>query len=292
MGRNVRFSDQVKAITKAFAPPILLSVARIATNAVKQRQYRGMQKIECLGLKWRLDMDSAISRSIARTGVWEPETTRLILDCIKPGMRVLAVGANLGYFTLLMAQKVSPTGHVWAFEPTKKFRDQLAWHVQVNGFANLVTIVPFGLSDRADKVEIELMEQSASLHFPPDLPRIGVETINLKPLDLVAAELGIERVDFIQMDIDGHEAAFLRGARGLLSAQLPPIVMEFAQSCLYFAGSDVREVRALLNELGYEIWSEKTRRLYETEYEFLLECGNFNQYKNAIAVKHGSVAIC
>jgi FkbM family methyltransferase len=244
----------------------------------------GFQEFECLGLRWRLDMASAISRSMVRTGVWERETTNAVLDLVKPGMRVLAVGANFGYYALLMAQRVGRGGRVWAFEPTLKFREQLNWHVKTNGFADLVTIVPFGLSDSVQSVTIEIMSQSASLHFPPNLPRVGSEVVHLKPLDAVASELGIEKIDFIQMDIDGHEVAFVRGARQTLSTHLPPIAMEFAQSCLHFAGSDVRELAALLRELGYDICSEKTKKPYKNEFEFLLDCGNFDRYSNALAM--------
>ncbi len=284
--------DRAKAAARALAPPILWSTAHRAKNAARRRRQPQILELERLGLKWRLDTSSAISRVIEDQGIWEPRTTELILDCVKPGMQVLAIGANFGYFASLMARKVSPGGHVWAFEPTERFRAQLVWHVEANGLGDIVTVVPFGLSDSERSVEIELMEQSASLHFPPELPRAGAERIDLKPLDQVAERLGIGKVDFIQMDIDGHEAAFLRGARRLLSEQLPPIAMEFAQACLYFAGSDVREVRALLREIGYEIWSEKTRQPYKTEYEFLLDCGNFNQYANAIAISRGATAIC
>jgi len=237
-------------------------------------------------------MESAIARSIIRTGVWEPDTTRVVLDCVKPGMHVLSIGANIGYFAMLMARSVGPTGRVWAFEPTKKFRKQLEWNIEANKLASRVTILPFGLSDHAKSAEIEMMAQSASMHFPPNLPRIGTESIELKQLDIVAADLGIEKIDFIQMDIDGHEAAFLRGAKQLLRKHVPPIAMEFSQACLYFAGSDVREVKKLLNELGYEIWSEKTRLPFKDEYEFLLECGNFSRHANAIALRRGAADLC
>jgi FkbM family methyltransferase len=278
-------SNRMKRVLKRWLPPIVLDFARVTLHVMSRPvKETGFQEFECLGLRWRLDMASAISRAMVSTGVWEPDTTNVVFDLVKPDMNVLAVGANFGYYALLMAQRVGAEGHVWAFEPTLKFREQLIWHVKTNGFANRVTIVPFGLSDSIERLPIGIVSQTASLHFPPNLCSSN-ELIQLKPLDAVASELGIERIDFIQMDIDGHEAAFLRGAVQTLRNNLPPIALEFAQSCLHFAGSDVREVAALLREVGYEVCSEKTRKPYKDEFDFLLDCGNFDRYSNALAMR-------
>ena len=189
-------SGRMKQLLKVWLPPIVVDSARAVLKATPRPvKDEGFQECECLGLRWRLDMASCISRSMVATGVWERDTTNVVLDLVKPGMQVLAVGANFGYYALLMAQRVGRGGHVWAFEPTLKFREQLNWHVKTNGFADIVTIVPFGLSDSVESVTIEIMSQSASLHFPPNLPRIGSEVIDLKPLDTVASELGIEKID-------------------------------------------------------------------------------------------------
>src|SRR5262249_5002606 len=157
-------------------------------------------------------------------------------------------------------------------EPVQLFRDQLRWHVETNGFSDRVTIVPYGLSDSEVSATIHIQPQSASLHYAPSEAYIGSEIINVSTLDSLAERLAIGRVDFISMDVDGHETAVLRGARKTLSRDLPPIAMEFAQACLHVAGSNVSEVAALLHEIGYEICSEKTRRPYGDEFAFLRDC--------------------
>ena len=277
----------MKEIIKLFIPPIVLKLKQklIAqrrverkTPPVVQRSPETITELDALGFRWRLDMLSVISRSLYDKGVWEPDTTSLICDIVKPGMNVISVGANFGYYVLLLARQVGPSGRVWAFEPTQTFRDQLQWHVDANHVSDIVTIVPFGLSDHKGNADITISPQSASLHYAPGGTR--QETINLCRLDDVAPDLGISEIDFVSMDIDGHEPAFLRGAKQTLSKNLPPIAMELAQRCLHFAGSDVREVASLLTEMGYEICSEKTRLPYESELEFLKSCANFNNDAN------------
>ena len=236
-------------------------------------------------MKWRLDMSSNIAQQMHATGAWEFQTTELIQDLVKPGMQALSVGANFGYYALLMGRQVGETGHVWAFEPTRHFREMLEHHLKINGLESRVTVVPYGLSDTETGATIDISPQSASMHYAPQESRVGQEEIQLKRLDDVADGLGIRRIDFISIDIDGHEPAFLRGGTQVLSRDVPSIAMEFAQECLHYAGSDVREVADLLHQLGYEICSEMTRQPYSSELAFLKECGNFRHYANALAVR-------
>ena len=273
-----------KRLARAWTPPILADALRNALRPAPS-SHEGVLEFDCQGLTWRLDARSSIARQMLLAGVWEPATTALVTDLVTDGMQVLSVGANFGYYALLMALQVGPSGHVWAFEPTSHYRAMLEEHLAMNGLADRVTVVPYGLSDAAGRATIDISPQSASMHYSPQETRLGQEEIELRRLDDVAAGLGIARVDFVSIDIDGHEPAFLRGADKTLRRDLPPIAMEFAQECLHYAGSDVREVAAQLADLGYQICSEATREPFPSEHAFLKECGNFSHYANALAVR-------
>ena len=72
-------------------------------------------------------------------------------------------------------------------------------------------------------------------------------------LDAAVEELGIQRVDLIKLDVDGHEPAVLRGAGATLARDAPDIVIELAP-CLYT--SQPAEFDAILDLLwteGYEL---------------------------------------
>ena len=153
---------RMKQFIKPLVPPIIWDSARAARRRFRHARtvsnpiHVGLKEAEYFGLRWRLDMSSCISRQIIEKGVWEQETTKVIFDLVGEGMQVLAIGANFGYYALLMAQRVGPNGHVWAFEPTQKYRQQLQWHIEANRFRERVTIVPFGLSDCARSANIDL----------------------------------------------------------------------------------------------------------------------------------------
>jgi FkbM family methyltransferase len=240
----------------------------------------GTAEVTRQGMRWRLHLDHYLDREILRKGAFEKKTTRLVRRIVKPGMHVLDVGANFGYFTTLLAHHVGPQGHVWAVEPTRCFRSRIAWHLQANGLTDRVTIVPHGLSDRASDVEITIGESSATLH-PVSVSRSSAsETISLKRLDDISGELGIRRLDFVKVDIDGHEPMFLDGACELLQRHMPIVVIEFCEANLRVAGSDVHALRLQMEELGYTMYSERKRRPFRSNEEFVAECGSLRLSAN------------
>lgn len=61
--------------------------------------------------------DNIIATFLIEYGEWEPGLTRVMKKLIKPGMRVIDIGAHVGYSTTLMSKLVGPTGAVTSFEP-------------------------------------------------------------------------------------------------------------------------------------------------------------------------------
>ncbi len=235
------------------------------------------------GLRWRLYRDRHIDRELISRGVFEPATTRRLESVVRPGMRVIDVGANFGYFTLLLARAVGSRGHVWAFEPARCYRDRLCEHLAMNDLADRVTVVPVGLSDADRQCWISVGECSATLHPIPGQGARNRELITLRRFDDWSREQSLGPVDLLKVDLDGHEPWFLVGAAEYLRRHRPLMCIEFFQGNLDAAGSDVRRQKQLLEELGYELLNERTGEPYGTRYEFLRDCGNFNYSRNAWA---------
>src|SRR5205807_1192184 len=58
--------------------------------------------------------DTLITPALLQDRIWEPLETQLLMDEVKPGDMVFDLGANIGYFTLLLAKLVGDQGHVHA----------------------------------------------------------------------------------------------------------------------------------------------------------------------------------
>ncbi|WP_233247757.1 FkbM family methyltransferase [Caulobacter endophyticus] len=94
---------------------------------------RGVSVCRVLG-RYKLfvdGLDYGLGPHLLLDGYWEMWTTEAIARAVKPGMTVVDVGANLGYFTLLMADLVGAGGRVHAFEPNPQIATLLARSVSM-----------------------------------------------------------------------------------------------------------------------------------------------------------------
>jgi len=226
------------------------------------------------GLLWQLDLERYLDREIYEHGCFETRTTDIVRQWVRPGMKILDVGANFGYFTTVFADLVGATGHVWAFEPTQKYGQRIHWHLNANSLVDRATVLDYGLSDRDEQRTIDIVDCTASLHISQDSVITGNETIRLRRLDDVAAELNLPKVDLVKIDIDGHEPFFIKGGREYLRKHQPAMLMEFAWQNLEAAGTDIWGLKSQLEELGYELYSESTMRRITTDMQFSAEAGD------------------
>ena len=206
-----------------------------------------------------LDISNHIDRSIF-LGCFEPLNTKRILRILRPGMTVFDVGANIGYFALLSARCVGPSGKVYAFEPHPANVAVLRETVERNRLRQ-VHVWPIGLSDTKGVGWVAMPDQTVFPNRTASMVRspgdgIGVPT---RTLDDVAAECSIERIDFLKVDVDGFEEKVIHGAREMLRARrIRHLVVEFNSWCLERSGTDEKTLSAFLGEHGLR---DVTRRV-------------------------------
>jgi FkbM family methyltransferase len=241
------------------------------------------------GIMWRLDIRQYVDSEILKTGIFEPHSTHWVHELVKPGMIVADVGANFGYYTVQLSRLVGSTGLVHAFEPSTAFRQRLLDHLKRNRCSN-VTVSEFGLSDRTETLQLYVGADTATLHWCDDRKRpVSEETVPLMTLDEYAEEVNLPHLDFIKVDIDGHEPRFLSGATQTIQRFRPIMLIEFAQLYLPKVGSDAEKLAEQLNKLGYILLSERTGQPFSTHTDFLIEAMNCAYSANILCFPKGSV---
>lgn len=133
------------------------------------------------------------------------------LGFLPRGGVVFDVGANNGVMSLYFATKVGREGHVYAFEPISQNVRIIQENARLNELEN-ITAIHAAVGDRERDVEIDLDTSSVSSHA------LGLQTRRIQH----AAEIVLGRFDgppptFLKIDVEGYEAAVLRGAQALLS---------------------------------------------------------------------------
>jgi FkbM family methyltransferase len=180
---------------------------------------------------------------------YEPVTDAYLADALRPGMVVLDIGAHVGYYTLVAARAVGPSGKVHAFEPCAETLSLLRTNVRANGFAN-VEIHPFAAGSGDSKRTLHVTGSSDSHGlFPHPL----TETVRTTEVRTVRAAQVIQgRVDLVKIDVEGAEFEVLDGMRDLVSSEDPSVlVIEWNPACLRNAGQDPLELPRCLAELGF-----------------------------------------
>lgn len=180
---------------------------------------------------WWLAEKSALDRELL-CDRFEATEMHFVDRLLRPGMTVLDIGAHHGLYTLLAAKRVGPQGRVVSFEPSPRERKRLLRHVRINRCSN-VCLKSFALGDEDGEADLFLVEGAQdwcnSLR-PPDLQeRTSVVRVEVRRLDEVLADLAIERVDFIKVDVEGAELSFLHGAKKLLQGAHRPAILAEVQ---------------------------------------------------------------
>jgi FkbM family methyltransferase len=165
--------------------------------------------------------DAGFAPHLMFEGYWEYWNTEYVWGHVLPGQICLDVGANHGYFTLLLADLVGPSGTVHALEPNPHLFDLLSRTVALNGFAGHVHVHQAGAGGRRGQLPLLvplsepknarlITEQQA--REPVSQGREEVHRVPIVPLD----ELVKGPVDFIKIDVEGAEEAVWAGMQKLL----------------------------------------------------------------------------
>lgn len=162
------------------------------------------------GMRWRVGSNT----HGCWLGTYEPAKQEVVRHLVKPGMNVIDVGANAGFYTLAFASQVGDTGHVWAIEPFAENLQNLIAHVALNGLGN-VTVVQAAAAARGGMAHFQAHASNSMGRLTGERTPIVVPTVSLDEL----CASGIPAPDVVKIDVEGGERAVLEGARGLLAAR-------------------------------------------------------------------------
>lgn len=228
-----------------------------------------------------LNPEKYLDQTIINTGIFEEKSTLAVKRLVKKNDIVLDIGANIGYYTVIFSHLVGSNGKVLAFEPTKHYRKILKQNLRVNRILNC-KVFDFGLSDRKEQQKICIGDCSATIHWTSDEKPKDTEMIALISLDEFIKSNPLKKINFIKIDVDGHEPLFFKGAWKTLEKYNPVVLMEINQENYLRAGFTAWDFYDLLKRKGYKIYSEDNLKEFETKRDFLIKCANFAYSANII----------
>ena len=215
---------------------------------------RKLTFVKSLGCPMYLhEHDLGLTPSVRRYGGWEPLETQVVLHEVKQGETVLDIGANVGYYTLLLAACVGSEGRVIAFEPEPDNLALLEANVRLNRLSN-VTVVPKAVSSAGSSLPLYLSEDQKGTHsFWHAYGARRSVVVDAVSLDDYFRDY-VGSVDFIKMDIEGAEGHALMGMGQLLRRNDHcRVLTEFSPWNLQNCGTDPIEYLRALRGHGFRL---------------------------------------
>ena len=176
--------------------------------------------------------DRGFGSNVLLDGFWEMWLTVFIAATVKPGMVVIDIGANFGYYTLLLGGLVGETGRVIAIEPNPATAVFLRNSIDLNGFTNRTTLIQAAVGDakgaplilyspHGEPKNATVISSSDQVnHNNGSIYEVAQVTVD----ELVES---IGRIDFLKIDAEGAEEAIIEGMMQSLLTYKPLIVLEF-----------------------------------------------------------------
>ncbi len=162
--------------------------------------------------------DRYVQASCREQGHWDKELTEWMFKNIKPGWTCLDIGANIFYFTEVMAKAVGQNGLVIAFEPISRLCNYYKVARLLNNYSDSgqIDVFNIALSNKKDKMILNIWEENiggsgiVNDHQSGNHGQHGnfyTEEINADRLDSVYDG----KIDFIKIDVEGHERFVFEG---------------------------------------------------------------------------------
>ncbi|HXX01472.1 MAG TPA: FkbM family methyltransferase, partial [Candidatus Acidoferrales bacterium] len=192
-------------------------------------------------------------------GSFEPNEFAFLHTFLKPGMVFIDVGANDGYYTLFAARRIGPSGLVIAFEPSTRERINLRRNLKRNRLEN-VRVAACALGAATGDAELHLAHGVHAGHNTlgkfahDDVVGASLERVDVVTLDQISVDFGLQKIDFVKIDVEGAEASVVAGARKVLSKMRPLMLLEINDGALSAQGIGADALLdSLRTEFMYEI---------------------------------------
>jgi FkbM family methyltransferase len=217
-------------------------------RAATQTAYLGDSTILCRVLSRYLmyvdSQDMSLAPHLCLNGYWEPSVTYAFARSIQPGWNCIDVGANHGYFSVLMASLVGKTGKVLALEPNTHLVQLIQRTLIVNGLTENIEVSSLAASDTNGK-PVTLAVPRGQIGGASIARQVGLgdDAIETETVTIDRLTEKWAHVDFIKIDTEGAEEAVWRGMRQTLQRN-PHIII-----VLEFGATRYPDGKAFLQEI-------------------------------------------
>lgn len=224
--------------------------------------------VEWNGLKLKLDLSNANDHGayFALKGTVDES----LIEQVEPGDTVIDIGGNIGIYALSLAKRAK-SGEVITFEPDPTNFARLSEHVSMNPGLNIVARNMGIGSEEATHRLYHVVDSNSGMN------RIitGVDVadqfpyseVTVAPLSIALQGIPVDRVDVMKIDVEGFEAAVLRGSEDIIRRFKPVLFIELNDDNLRENGDSARSLITHVELLGYRVLDGSTEEEIKKDHD-------------------------
>jgi len=208
---------------------------------------------------FEIDFRSHILRRVLKNKSYEPELSTLVGKYLDPTKDAIDVGANIGFFTVLMSKNIEKSKRVLAIEPTPLAFHYLQNNVIRNGMRNKVISFQGVATDKNGTYPLNIIAGKEEYSSMGRIVHSSVEglqqTIIKVPGDTIDNLVKQNKLvpGFMKVDTEGAEMNVFRGAKRTIEEFQPVILTELSEKMLASLGNNVDKIVNFLRDLDYAL---------------------------------------
>jgi FkbM family methyltransferase len=189
------------------------------------------------------------------TRVWALVTKNQNINKNQP-LVVIDVGANVGYYSVILGNLLRKDSKLLAFEPNPESFEALQNNIILNNLTESIQPLCFALGEVEDSFDLIIPINSGSsaasrMNLHPEESSTACKVVQLKLDDFLLKKYPNRKIDLIKVDVEGGEFGFIKGALTTISNHKPVLFLELLRKWAEPFGYHPEDVRLMLEELGY-----------------------------------------
>jgi len=245
------------------------------------------------GANVTVDLSDRVQR-LMWGGAYEPHVRKCLTAFLRPGDTFVDIGAHIGFFSLIAASLVGPTGKVYAFEANSDLFERLRANASEYVWMVAYLRAVWSKSDRMGFSDPRQPGESGWGKLTPIRNEGHEVVVEAASLDEWHASIGSPPIRAIKIDAEGSEPFILEGARRMIESTRPILIIELNDELLREAGRPREAVIASLRDQGYTIYalgSDMTKKHRTVSYTLspevlCLPSEHVEETRNAIVNLH------
>jgi FkbM family methyltransferase len=223
------------------------------------------------GLKF-MPIKDTVFLHVRMEGFYEKGISDITARIVRAGDLVIDIGANFGWYTMLLCKGVGPNGQVHSFEPNSKMFSVLTQNIALNDFQDRAFAKQIGIGSEKNVAHLSASEGEFGLGHIVNERELStanskdVQQVQIDMLDsLFASSVG--RISFIKIDVEGFEPFVIKGGKAIFESENPPIIqIEFnSEALLEHSPETRREFVEYLNSMDADIYAGQTGSLVKIQ---------------------------